>query len=142
MKFSVFYLKNPVLGNTLDANSHTRVSSHLYAEDATSAFDRLEQDNIPDNIACSIASSGLRRFSPVPGDIIVSETGDVIRKTHSGLETLGATVHTLRLLRAAHVVNTPGWKRLLERCSFGTLKDAYTELANDDGFPLEEDLPF
>lgn len=142
MRFSVFYLNNPILGISLNADTHTLVSRWLHADDVATAFTRLEQENIPNSVAIGIADKGLRRFSPVPGDILVSETGDIIRKTHQGFETLGATVHTLRLCHEADAVGTPGWKRLLERCSFTTLKDAYVELADTDRFPPEEHLPF
>lgn len=142
MRFSVFYLNNPVLGISLNADTHTLVTSWLHADDATSAFKQLEQENIPNHVASGIADRGLRRFSPVPGDILVSEQGDIIRKAHKGLETLGATVHTLRLCNEAGAVGTPGGKRLLERCSFSTLKEAYIELADTERFPPGEHLPF
>lgn len=148
MRFSVFYLKNPVLGPSLNHESHTRVSTYLSAEDATAVFKALAEDTMSDNLAGNIARSGLRRFSPIPGDILVSEEGDVIRKTRDSIETLGVTPHTLRLLLHAAPLNGAALDSKLERCSFGTLKTAFAELARkthrdlDEAFPPEEELPF
>lgn len=141
MEFAVFYLKEPVLGGELGRDSHVHVGM-LFAENAVEGFEKLRENNVPDTIAGSIGYHGLRRFGALPGDILASDKGDVIRKSSAGLEVVAPSLATLRLLYRCGQRDKELWKRTLERSSFRTVREALLEEVFGEDFPPEEYLPF